>query len=125
MAGTSEHFSATTQRVERSGDEGAARGGSVTIVALHGELDMAGTFLLEPRLDDLVAARPPPDAVVFDLRGLTFVDSTGLAILVDGHRRLEEAGVDTRFLRGSDDVQRVFTVAGFDGILPFEEVAPE
>ena len=109
MAGIPEHFSTATRE-----EDGA------TVVALAGELDMSGTFLLEPRLDALVDGAPPPREVVFDLRGLTFVDSTGLTTLVDAHRRLTDAGVATRFVRGSDDVQRIFTVAGFDGILPFE-----
>jgi anti-sigma B factor antagonist len=92
--------------------------GDATAVRLHGELDMAGTFVLEPRLDELVAA-PPDGGVVFDLSDLRFVDSTGLAALVGAHERLVEAGVPTRFVRGSDDVQRIFAVAGFEDVLPF------
>jgi anti-anti-sigma factor len=109
MAGSPEHFSAAT---EPEGD--------ATAVRLHGELDMAGTFLLEPRLDEVVDD-PPDGGVVFDLRGLTFVDSTGLATLVGAHERLVGAGVPTRFIRGSDDVQRIFSMAGFDGVLPFAD----
>jgi anti-sigma B factor antagonist len=94
--------------------------GDATAVVLDGELDMAGTFVLEPRLDELVAA-PPAGGVVFDLRGLSFVDSTGLATLVSCHQRLEQAGIPTRFYRGPDDVQRVFVVSGFDDVLPFAD----
>jgi anti-sigma B factor antagonist len=108
MAAIPEHFSATV----------TANGGGV-VVALAGELDMQGSFLLEPRLDAVVA--DVPEAVTFDLRGLTFVDSTGLAALIGGYQRLEESGVRSRFLRGSDDIQRIFTIAGFDGVLPFED----
>lgn len=81
---------------------------------------MAGTFRLEPKLDAIVAD-PPSNEVLFDLRGLDFVDSTGLAALIGAHERLRDAGVRTRFVRGSDDVQRVFTVAGFDGVLDFTD----
>jgi anti-sigma B factor antagonist len=112
MAGIPEHFSVA-----------ARPQGDATAVQLDGELDMAGTFLLEPRLDELAAA-PPPGGVVFDLRGLSFVDSTGLATLVGGYQRLLEAGVPCRFVRGSADVQRIFAIAGFDDVLPFED-APE
>jgi hypothetical protein len=46
--------------------------------------------------------------------------------LVGAHERLQDAGVPTRFVRGSDDVQRVFAVAGYDGVLDFvdRESAP-
>jgi anti-sigma B factor antagonist len=107
VAGAPDHFSVDTER-----------DGRATAVRLHGELDMAGTFLLEPRLDELVA-EPPEGGVVFDLRDLTFVDSTGLAVLVGAHERLDGAGVPTRFVRGSEDVQRIFALAGFEGVLPF------
>lgn len=108
MAAIPEHFTVAT----------SADGGG-TVVTLAGELDMEGTFLLEPRLDTVAAEAP--ERVTFDLRGLTFVDSTGLAALIGGYQRLVDAGVRSRFLRGSDDVQRIFTVAGFDGVLPFED----
>jgi anti-sigma B factor antagonist len=104
-----DHFSVDTER------EGPA-----TAVRLRGELDMAGTFLLEPRLDDIVAD-PPAGGVVFDLRDLSFIDSTGLSVLVGAYERLSGASVPTRFVRGSDDVQRIFAVAGFDGVLPFTD----
>jgi anti-anti-sigma factor len=94
--------------------------GDKAVVRLDGELDMAGTFRLEPQLDAIVAD-PPSSEVLFDLRGLEFVDSTGLSALIGAHERLRGAGVRTRFVRGSDDVQRVFTVAGFDGVLDFTD----
>src|SRR4051812_25662914 len=102
-----EHFRAHT-----------ARAGENTVMRLDGELDMSGTFVLEPKLDELAADSVDGD-VLFDLRGVTFIDSTGLAALVGAHERLRDAGVPTRFVRGSDDVQKVFEVSGFDGVLDF------
>jgi anti-anti-sigma factor len=96
--------------------------GDAAFVRLDGELDMSGAFVLEPALDRLVA--DPPGHVTFDLRGLEFVDSTGLATLIGAHERLGAAGVGTRFVRGSDDVQRIFTIAGFDGVLDFTDAPP-
>jgi anti-anti-sigma factor len=109
MGAAPEHFTVATERA-----------GEATAVRLDGELDMAGTFVLEPRLDELVAD-PPEGGVVVDLRGLSFIDSTGLAALIGAHERLEHAGVPTRFVRGSDDVQRIFELAGFEGVLPFTD----
>jgi anti-anti-sigma factor len=106
------HFRAHT---ERDGDD--------TVMRLDGELDMSGTFVLEPKLDELAAENVDGD-VLFDLRGVTFIDSTGLAALVGAHERLQGAGVPTRFVRGSDDVQRVFAVAGFDDVLDFIDAPP-
>lgn len=88
------------------------------VMRLSGELDMAGTFVLEPQLDELVDA-PPRDEVLFDLREVTFLDSTGLAVLLGANDRLRAAGVRARFVRGSDDLQRIFAVAGLDEALDF------
>jgi anti-anti-sigma factor len=108
-----EHF---TARTERDGDD--------TIMRLDGELDMSGTFVLEPQLDKLAAETMEGD-VLFDLRGVEFIDSTGLAALVGANERLRDAGVRTRFVRGSDDVQRVFQIAGFDEVLEFVDPQPD
>ena len=109
MGAAPPHFNVDTERA-----------GPATAVRLEGELDMAGTFVLEPRLDALVAD-PPEGGVVFDLRGLRFIDSSGLAALIGAHERLDGAGVPTRFVRGNDDVQRIFALAGFEGVLPFTD----
>jgi anti-anti-sigma factor len=101
-----------------------ARDGADTVMRLDGELDMSGMFVLEPKLDELAAESVDGD-VLFDLRGITFIDSTGLAALIGAHERLQGAGVPTRFVRGSDDVQRVFAIAGFDEVLDFVDPPPE
>ena len=107
-----DHFKA---RTERAGDD--------TVMRLDGELDMSGTFVLEPQLDR-IAADDIDGGLLIDLRGVTFIDSSGLAALVGAHERLRDRGVPTRFVRGSDDVQRVFELAGFDGMLEFVEPPP-
>jgi anti-anti-sigma factor len=104
-----DHFSAHTEHLD-----------GTTVMRLDGELDMSGTFVLEPQLDELTAEEEGSE-VLFDLRGLKFIDSTGLAALVGAHERLRQAGRPTRWVRGSDDVQRVFKVAGFEGVLEFTD----
>lgn len=48
-------------------------------VALSGELDLASTAHLDQHLTQILASG---DAVELDLSGLTFIDSTGLGLLV-------------------------------------------
>jgi anti-anti-sigma factor len=89
-------------------------------VRLHGDFDANGVLRLEPALDQ-VGRTAPPDQVVFDLRGLTFVDSAGLGLLVAADQRLRAAGVGTRFLRPPERVMRIFTLTALDEALPFED----
>ena len=97
-------------------DEGADR----IDVRVRGELDTNAVFRLEPTLDEL-PERSPSKEVVFDLRELTFVDSSGLGVLVAADERLRGQGGSTRFLRPPDRVMRVFKLAALDEALPFEE----
>jgi anti-sigma B factor antagonist len=91
-------------------------------LALIGELDMAGIDALEGAVQeahDEGAAR-----VAFDLRELTFIDSTGLRALVSVHDLCRERGCEVALIPGPRAVQRVFELTGLTDVLPFASVAP-
>ena len=86
------------------------------VVAPCGELDLFSVEALKKALE----ARPEPcEAVVLDLRRLTFFDTSGMRLVVETFHELD--GTETRFaiLRGSADVQRLFALARLDERLPF------
>ena len=86
------------------------------VVAPSGDLDL----FTADELKAVLAARPEPcDAVVLDLRGLTFFDTSGMRLVVETLHEL--AGTGTRFaiVRGNADVQRLFALARLDERLPF------
>lgn len=85
---------------------------------LSGELDMSARFRAEQQLDVLLAE--PPEHLVVDLRDVTFIDSTGLGLILDTHERARREGVPLSIRRGTDEVQRVFELAGVADVLPFE-----
>jgi anti-sigma B factor antagonist len=95
----------------------AVAGGTAT-VALHGELDLATTFLVEPQLTALLD-RGDVTSIVVDLGGLWFIDSTGVGALLRLDEGARERGVGLRLLPGPPDVQVVFAVAGLRDVLPF------
>lgn len=61
-----------------------------TKLAVAGELDIASAPQLRAQLDHIV--RREEGDVVVDLRELQFIDSTGLAVLLNAVRRLTRAG---------------------------------
>jgi anti-anti-sigma factor len=83
--------------------------GAVAVVTLRGELDLAGCAELEPELERL-ARDDGVEAVVIDLRGLEFLDSSGLRLVVTTDQRLSEARRRLALVPGSDSVQRVFEI---------------
>lgn len=80
------------------------------IVSLDGELDLASAPLVQQAMEsaDLDSAA----MVVFDLRRLEFMDSTGLRIILATRERCKERGQQFAVTRGSDQVQRLLSVTG-------------
>jgi anti-sigma B factor antagonist len=87
-------------------------------VRVSGDLDMAGVFRLEPALDELGEDLDAVD-VSIDLRPATFIDSSGMGLLLNAHDRLTQRGARTRFIRGAPEVMRPFEVSGLTDALPF------
>ena len=59
------------------------------LLSLRGELDLTTASVAE---DELVAAQRSHELVVLDLRELSFMDSTGLGLIVFGQRRARATG---------------------------------
>jgi anti-sigma B factor antagonist len=94
------------------------RNGTVAVVAPTGELDMSGATILEAELDRL-AAEPELGAVVLDLRGLEFMDSSGLRLVVLADMQAREAGRRFSLIRGGETVHRVFEITRMSERLDF------
>ncbi len=81
-------------------------------VALLGELDISSAPRVEEEIERLEAARPA--VLVLDLRGLAFMDSTGLRLIVGADARAREQGRRLAVVRGPEVVHRIFTVTGLE-----------
>lgn len=84
-----------------------------TVVTVSGELDVATSRDLDRELAQLQDV----SLVVIDLRGLSFVDSTGLGVLVRAHQRAEELGHRLALVRGNGQVNRLLSLTGLDSQL--------
>ena len=82
-------------------------------VALHGELDMARADEVTAELDR-VDRLDPPRPVLLDLRGLTFLDSSGLRVIVMAGTRSQDGDRAVCVVRGSEQIQHVFEITGMD-----------
>jgi anti-sigma B factor antagonist len=77
------------ENVEPELEVTVTREGGATVVAVGGELDAASTPDLEGPLGQAAA---DGNAVVLDLSGCEFVDSTGLHAIIDARSAIEERG---------------------------------
>ena len=96
--------------------------GTVRQISLNGEFDLKGF----PEVAELFreAFSNGSSAVEVDLRGLTFLDSSGIRSLLMANRDSKAAGVTLTIIPAPPGVQRVFEVAGLLEELPFAEKWP-
>jgi anti-sigma B factor antagonist len=85
-----------------------------TLVLPDGELDLASA----PELEAVLLAQR--GRVVVDLRGLSFVDATGLRVLLQAEARSRQDGKNLRFIAG-EAAQRLFELAGVPDHLTYIE----
>jgi anti-sigma B factor antagonist len=95
------------------------RNGERARVAVRGELDLGTAGRLERCLDELLEHREP---VLLDLRGLTFMDSTGLCALLKAREQAEETDWALAMLRPEGQPLVTLRQSGAERLLPFEEV---
>ena len=81
-------------------------------VELTGELDISSAARVEEALAKIEAEEPA--VVLLDLRGLEFMDSTGLRTVVSADARAREQGRRVVVVRGPEAVHRIFNVTRLD-----------
>jgi anti-anti-sigma factor len=101
--------------------EGFEEDGAHTL-RLSGELDLAAVPSLESEVRHLCEA-DGTRGITIDLRGLRFIDSTGLAAIVLAARLCAKHGFDFELVPGPRAVQRLFESTGLIDELPFRRQA--
>jgi anti-sigma B factor antagonist len=80
-----------------------------TVVQVHGDLDCYSAPQLRTVLTELADG---PRRVIVDVAGSTFIDSTGLGVLVGSLKRLEQRGGHMVLRSPSPLTARLFEVTG-------------
>ncbi len=96
--------------------------GGTARIAPRGELDIATAPEFERAISD---AAGDATSIIIDLRGLTFMDSTGLRALVQTDQRARSEGFELKIVRGVATIDRLFAVSGLDEHLPLVEAPAE
>ena len=90
-----------------------------TVVAARGEVDVATAPALRDGLEE--ALEQDIGAVVVDLTGVTFIDSTGLGVLIGARRRCMEAGRELRVVVPEPRILKVFEITGLTELFAIHE----
>jgi anti-sigma B factor antagonist len=84
---------------------------------------MAASEQVEEQLASL--RRSNPAGIVIDLSEVTFVDSTGLHVLLRLQAASREEGFELSIVRGGEQIAKVFEITGLDSVLPFVDAVPD
>ena len=79
------------------------RKGADLSVTLEGELDLASSKRLEDEA---------PPLITLDLRGVTFIDSTGLSTLINADGRARKAERGLQIVAGEGPARRILRTVG-------------
>jgi len=82
----------------------------VVTVAVAGEIDLPHARDLVVALREVLAGAPA--VMALDLSGVTFMDSTGIQVLMGARADAGKAGTEVRIRRTSEPVQRVLQLTG-------------
>jgi anti-sigma B factor antagonist len=86
------------------------------VITVSGEVDLASS----PQLDDAIISTldSGAKAVAIDLTDVTFMDSSGLGVIVRGLKRCREAEIDLDLVITNERVLKVFGITGLDQVIP-------
>jgi anti-sigma B factor antagonist len=102
-------------------DVHVGRHGKTAILRLSGEFDIARGGDLDSLIQDL--SGNSPDEVIIDLRGVTFLDSSGLRSLNRARLLGPETGWSLKLVQGGEQVQRIFEVTGMAAVFEFADAS--
>lgn len=100
--------------------------GGVGVFTVSGELDQASAEDLRKPLDDAIEGGTR--AVMIDMSDCGFIDSTGLGIIVDAWKKLQQRNGDSVSLAiccPEPEVKRLLELTGLDQAIPIRESREE
>lgn len=83
------------------------------VLTVAGEIDLATAPQLQMRVAEVNAA----EHLILDMSGVTFMDSTGLRVVIGAHERAREAGGRFALVAPDGPVTKLLAITGVDAWL--------
>jgi anti-sigma B factor antagonist len=84
------------------------------VIAPLGELDLHSSPVVKEQLESIIEAQRPK--VVVDLSGVSYVDSSGLAVFIEAMQRVAGYGGSFVICGLQDNVKHIFSIARLDQV---------
>jgi anti-sigma B factor antagonist len=86
----------------------------IPVLAVRGEIDVASAPEFHASLSDLIGQGP--EVIMVDLSEVSFIDSTGLGVLVGAEKEMRQAGQDLRLVVTQPQITRLLELTGLDEV---------
>lgn len=90
--------------------------GRTLIVYISGELDLVTAEQFRSEVDKLLDERPLVNLIV-NLKGISFIDSSGLGVLLGRYKRITKGGGKMAIVQPQTQVQRILEFAGIPKLI--------
>ena len=90
------------------------------VVHLSGEIDHHSAKGMREEIDQ-VAQRLQPAKMILDFGGITFMDSSGIGLVLGRYSLMQSLGGDLELVRVPNHIQKVMRMAGLDRLAMQEQ----
>lgn len=87
-------------------------------IYLYGELDEYSASKIKDIIDNLIGQNMYSKAVIFNLDQLSFMDSTGLGLLIGRYKKLKSRSIPVYIQSPSAVIDRLLNLSGIYDIMP-------
>lgn len=86
--------------------------GGAMLIRLSGEIDLAVADNLRSSMEEKLDQNPEVKHIVVNLSGVTYIDSSGLGVLLGRYRRLSREGGGMSVVGASPAVRKIIEMSG-------------
>jgi len=91
---------------------------NVLYLRLSGELDEHSATYARREADRLAEGYAGSDSAVFDLRDVSFMDSTGIGFLIGRYKKFRQFGVPTYLTNPTQSTDKILSMSGVYTLMP-------
>ncbi len=88
------------------------------ILYVYGELDECSASNARIIMDKVISENFGVSKTIFDLSGLTFMDSTGIGLLIGRYKKLKQFNIPAYISGANVNTEKVIELAGLYKIMP-------
>ncbi|MBQ7323462.1 MAG: STAS domain-containing protein [Clostridia bacterium] len=92
--------------------------GNVVYLHLRGEIDEHNAHSARTKADRLVERYAGSERAIFDLREVSFMDSTGIGFLIGRYKRFQRFGVPVYLTNPTNSTDKILEMSGIYTLMP-------